>query len=167
MQSFFEFLVSVINHYHINGFHLFWDSFERVCFQINSDKIFFPLLSKALWSSINSGYIVYYFQIWNKKDVRLWSRWLGFYPRSSHTRDLKKWYLMLPFLTLSIRMYASRVKWSNPGNGVSTSPTPRFSSYWKGTLEVTLDCGRQLYLLISSRVISNHMDPMYIETSYT
>ena len=28
MQSFFEFLVSVINHYHINGLNFFWDSFE-------------------------------------------------------------------------------------------------------------------------------------------
>ena len=28
MQSFFEFLVSVINDYHINGLHLFWESFE-------------------------------------------------------------------------------------------------------------------------------------------
>ena len=25
MQYFFEFLVSVINDYHINGLHLFWD----------------------------------------------------------------------------------------------------------------------------------------------
>ena len=25
---------------------------------------------------------------------------------------------MLPYLTLSIVMYGSRVKWSNPGNGV-------------------------------------------------
>ena len=25
MQSFYEFLDSIINHYHINGLHLFWD----------------------------------------------------------------------------------------------------------------------------------------------
>ena len=43
--------------------------------------------------------------------------------------------------------YVSRVKWSNPGKGVAPSPTPRCSSYWKGSLLVTLDYGRQLYLL--------------------
>ena len=37
---------------------------------------------------------------------------------------LKKWYLMPPYLTLSIIRYGSRVKWSNPGKGVAPSPTP-------------------------------------------
>ena len=41
MQSFFKFLISVINHYHINGLHLFWDSFEWFCFQISSDAQYF------------------------------------------------------------------------------------------------------------------------------
>ena len=36
---------------------------------------------------------------------------------------LKKWYLILPCLTLSIIRYVSRVKWSNPGKGVAPSPT--------------------------------------------
>ena len=36
----------------------------------------------------------------------------------------------------------SRVKWSNPGNGVAPSPTPWCSSYRKGSLRVTLDYGR-------------------------
>ena len=31
---------------------------------------------------------------------------------------------MPPCLTLSIIMYVSRVKWSNPGKGVAPSPTP-------------------------------------------
>ena len=35
-------------------------------------------------------------------------------------------------LTLSINRYVSRVKWSNPGKGVVRSPTPWYSSYWKG-----------------------------------
>ena len=39
------------------------------------------------------------------------------------------------------------VKWSNPGKGVMPSPTPQCSSYWKGSLRVTLDLGCQLYLL--------------------
>ena len=33
----------------------------------------------------------------------------------------------------------SRVKWSNPGIWVAPSPTPWCSSYWKGSLQVTLD----------------------------
>ena len=44
---------------------------------------------------------------------------------------LKKWLLMPTCLTLSIIRWRSRVKWSNPGNGVTPSPTPRCSSYWK------------------------------------
>ena len=43
--------------------------------------------------------------------------------------------------------YRSRVKWSNSGNGVAPSPTPWCSSYWKGSLWVTLDYVHQLYLL--------------------
>ena len=42
---------------------------------------------------------------------------------------LKKLYLMPPCLTLSIIWYGSRVKWSNPGNGVAPSLTPQCSSY--------------------------------------
>ena len=61
---------------------------------------------------------------------------------------LKKWYLMLPCLTLSIIRYESRVKWSNPGNGIVLSPTPWCSSYWKGNLQVALDYGHQLYFYI-------------------
>ena len=62
---------------------------------------------------------------------------------------------MLPWLTLSIIRYASRVKWSNPGNGVVPSPTSQCSSYWKGSLWVTLNYGCKLYLLIiiTSRII--------------
>ena len=33
----------------------------------------------------------------------------------------------------------SWVKWGNPGKGVALSPTPRCSSYWKGSLLVALD----------------------------
>ena len=50
------------------------------------------------------------------------------------------------FLTLSDIRYVSRVKWSNPGEGVAPSPTPRCNSYWKGSLLVTLDnCRQQLF----------------------
>ena len=50
-------------------------------------------------------------------------------------------------LTLSIIRYGSRVKWKNPEKGVAPSPTPWCCSYRKGSLRVTLDYGRQLYLL--------------------
>ena len=58
---------------------------------------------------------------------------------------LKKWHLIPPCLTLSNIRYVSKIKWRNPGKGVAPSPTPRCSSYWKGSLRVTLDYGRQLY----------------------
>ena len=38
---------------------------------------------------------------------------------------LKKWYLMLSCLTLSIICQGSRVKWSNPGKRVAPFPTPK------------------------------------------
>ena len=75
-------------------------------------------------------------------SVRQWPGRLGFPPRSSHSR-LKKCYLIPPCLTLCILRYGSRVKWSNPGNGVAPSPTPWCSSYWKRSLRVALDYGRQ------------------------
>ena len=50
----------------------------------------------------------------------------------------QKWYLMTLCLTLSIIRYGSRVKWSNPGKGVAPFPTPRCSSYCKGSLRFTL-----------------------------
>ena len=64
----------------------------------------------------------------NGYNVHQWPGRLGFNPRSSHTKDSKKWYLMPPCLTLSILQYISRVKWSNPGKGVAP-PTPWCSSY--------------------------------------
>ena len=67
-------------------------------------------------------------------------------PVESYQR-LLKWYLIPPCLTL-IR-YVSRGKWSSPGKEVATSPTSQCSSYWKGSLLVALDYGRQLYLLFT------------------
>ena len=58
------------------------------------------------------------------------------------------WYLIPPCLILGNIRYVSRVKWSNPGKGVAPYPTYRCSSYWKGSLLVGLDYGRQLYLLL-------------------
>ena len=67
-------------------------------------------------------------------------------PQVESYQRLKKWYSIIPCLTLSIIRYISRVKSSNPGEEVVPSPTPWCSSYRKGSLRVTLDYGRQLYL---------------------
>ena len=61
---------------------------------------------------------------------------LGSIPGHIIPKTKKKWYLIPPCLTLSNIRYVSRVKWSNPGKGVAPSPTPRCSSYWKGSLLV-------------------------------
>ena len=53
-----------------------------------------------------------------------------------------------PCLTLSNVRYISKVKSRNPGEGVVSSPTPQYSSYWKGRLLVTHDYGRQLYFYL-------------------
>ena len=96
------------------------------------------------------------------KFVCLWNRTLdginrygrpGFNPRSRHTKDYKKkWYLIPPCLTLSNIRYVSRINWSNPGKRVAPSPTARWSSYWKVSLMVTINYGRQLYLQCQDRV---------------
>ena len=67
MQSFFEFLVSVINHYHINRLHLFWDSFQWFCLQISRDTKYFLSCPRHCDQRL-IVVIVYYFQIWNKNE---------------------------------------------------------------------------------------------------
>ena len=59
-----------------------------------------------------------------------------------------KWYLIPPCLTLSNIRYVSMVKWRNPGKGVASFPALWCSRYWKGSLLVALDYGRQLYFLL-------------------
>ena len=74
MQSFFKFLVTVINHYPSNGLHLFWDSFEQSSLQISDAKCF-RLLSKALWLRINSCYSILFSNLkQNKKKYIIISR---------------------------------------------------------------------------------------------
>ena len=69
---FIEFLVSVINHYHINGLHLFWHSFEWFCLEISSDAKYFFLFCPR---HCDRGLIIViaYYQIWNKKKNTLLS----------------------------------------------------------------------------------------------
>ena len=86
--------------------------------------------------------------VYNYWVVCQWSRRPGFNTRSSHTKDSKNWYLMMPCLALSIIKWGSKVKWSNPGNEVAPFSIPRCSSFWKRSLWVTLDYGRQLCLYI-------------------
>ena len=76
------------------------------------------------------------------------ARETGVIPQVESYQRLKKWYFIPPCLTLSIIRYGSRVKWSNPWKGVEPSRTPQCSSYWKGSLRVTLGYSRQLYLII-------------------
>ena len=67
----------------------------------------------------------------------------GSIPGQVIPKTFKKWYLIPPCLTLSIIRYVSRVKGSIPRKGVASSPTPRCSSYWKGSLRVALDSSCQ------------------------
>ena len=48
------------------------------------------------------------------------------------------------------------------GKGVVSSPTPRCSSYWKGSLRVILNYSRQLYLLTHSRY-TNVTNCLYVK----
>ena len=57
---------------------------------------------------------------------------------------LGTWYLITHSLTLSNIRWGLRINWSNPGKRVA--PTPIFRWYWKGSLLIALDYGRQLYL---------------------
>ena len=52
MRSFFEFLLSVINHYHINALHLFWDSSEWFCLQINIISSIAICCFHAYWDTL-------------------------------------------------------------------------------------------------------------------
>ena len=47
MQTFL-FLASVINHYYIDGLHLFWDSFELFCLQIIETQNIFSSLIQVI-----------------------------------------------------------------------------------------------------------------------
>ena len=57
-------------------------------------------------------------------------------------------------------------KWSNPGKGVAPFPTPPCSSYWKGSLRVTLDYGHQLYLLFYIALLSWGIKPEIWRTQW-
>ena len=83
----------------------------------------------------------------------IWETWVQ--SQVASYQRLLKWYMIPPCLTLSNIRYVSRVKWSNPGKGLALSSTPRCSSYWKGSLLVALDCGRQIYLFNGNQKYSD------------
>ena len=55
---------------------------------------------------------------------------------------------MPPYLTLNVIRYGSRVKWGNPGKGVTPFPTTQCSSYWKGAF-------RSLWTMVANNFISS------------
>ena len=125
-------------------------TYKKVLFQIIQFSISTPskcqkqfYLKKNL-NSISNRILVLWLkclpmarETWVQSQVELYQR-------------LKKWYLIPTCLTLWIIRYGSRVKWSNPGKWVASSSIPSCCSCRKGSLWVTLDFGRQLYLLIST-----------------
>ena len=69
--------------------------------------------------------------------------------------------MLLDAFLLNTQHYKVRIKnkWRNPGKGIAPSPTRRYCSYWKGSLQVTLDNGWPtciyIYIYILGWVINN------------
>ena len=53
-----------------------------------------------------------------------------------------------PYLTLIIIRYVSRISGAIQWKEKYLSPTPRYSSYWKGNLRVAFDYGRPTYIYV-------------------
>ena len=66
-----------------------------------------------------------------------------------HNKDSKKYYL-----TLSIKRYGSRERWSNPGNGVVSSPTIWCSSYRKWSFLAHLRLWSRTFLFRTQHVFT-------------
>ena len=109
-------------------------------------------MENLIWNNLlvtydkDNIYIYIYIYIWWLECSPM-ARETGVQSQVQSYQRLKKWYLVPPCLTVSIIRWGSRVKWSNLGKGVAPSLIPWCSSYWKGSLWVTLDNGRQLYNL--------------------
>ena len=104
------------------------------------DKHISPATQK--WYSINFFLPLFLAKakIYSQKisiSVGQWSRKTRVQSQVESYQRLKKWYLMPPCLALSTIRCRSRVKQSWERS--SAPPTPRCSSYWKGSLWVTLD----------------------------
>ena len=75
--------------------------------------------------------------------------------------------MVLDASLLNTQHYKVRIKGKveQSREGVAPSPTPWCSSYRKGSLRVTLDYGRQLYLLIDTATISKNSRLIITERS--
>ena len=113
--------------------------------QLISQNQIFKLSIQICW--VGGGWYFKFYIYY--RAIGLMNRMFANGPRDQFRsyQTLKKCYLIPPCLTLSIIRKGSRVKWNNPGNGVVLSPTPQCSSYWKGSLWVTLDWGHKFYML--------------------
>ena len=116
------------------------------------------LSQKFLWSKRRKSEIVIIYTFWwNSSNIsnigqvgRVFTNGRGdmdSIPGCIIPKTLK---MVLDATLLNTQQYKVRIKGkvSNPGKGVAPSPTSRCSSYWKGSLLVALDYGRQLYLLL-------------------
>ena len=127
-----------ITHYSFNYF-LFIYIVERIIFAYYCLHLFIGFVAWYVmsyqWSKITAWWDIVHFSkqlLWHHIIFAYYCM-IGHWPsvaRETWVRSqiesyqrLKKWYLMPPCLTLSIIRYGSRVKWSNPGNGVAPSPT--------------------------------------------
>ena len=99
-----------------------------------------------IWPFFNVILLCNFLRIGISMMVRVFARaWRpGFNPRSSHTKDSK---IVLDATLLNTQYYKEMIKgkWSNPGKGLTPSPTHWCRSYRKGSLRVTIDYGRRLY----------------------
>ena len=86
----------------------------------------------------------------------VWETWVQ--SQVASYQGFLKWYSVPPCLTLSNIRYVSRVKWSNPKKRVAPSPPLRCSSYWKGSLLVAFNYGRQLTF---TKILSTDFKKVY------
>ena len=110
---------------------------QKKCYLRN---VFFKSYISNICVLPDTGLMVREFAEWSRKPL--------FNSRSQSYQRLKKWYLMPPCLTLNIIRYGSRIKWNNLVKGVARFPTSGCSSYWKGSLQVILNYGCQLYFTL-------------------
>ena len=96
-----------------------------------------------------SEYIHAYTYIYwpNEKGVRKWSGRPGFSPRSTHTKDSKK-VLVAPLLNTQHYKVRIKGKVEQSRERSSAPTTPQCGSYWKGSLQVNVNTGHQLYSYI-------------------
>ena len=90
----------------------------------NNPLVIVPKAPITISTIVTYYYYYYYRVIGQMSSACQWSGRPGFNSGLAYQR-LKKWYLIPPWLTLSIFRFGSNVNWSNPGNGVAPFPAPR------------------------------------------